>query len=131
MFFMHACRKSVGDDFIVAFRFGACDYMEGGSEIKYIPVAARIFEQAGIDFLDISGGHCIYTIKGKTAPGWFAELSKPAKQAVKVPVMLTGGVKTGEDAEKLLEGQAADLIGVGRSMMRDAEWTQKALAEVQ
>lgn len=128
---MHACRKSVGDDFIVAFRFGACDYMEGGSEIKDIPVAARIFEQAGIDFLDISGGHCIYTIKGKTASGWFVELSKPAKQAVKVPVMLTGGVKTGEDAEKLLEGQAADLIGVGRSMMRDAEWTQKALAEVQ
>ena len=32
---------------------------------------------------------------------------------------------------KLLEGQAADLIGGGRSMMRDAEWTQKALAEVQ
>lgn len=124
-------RKSVGDDFIVALRFGACDYMEGGSEIKDIPAAARIFEQAGIDFLDISGGHCIYTIKGKTEPGWFAELSKPAKQAVKIPVMLTGGVKTGEDTEKLLEGQAADLIGVGRSMMRDAEWTQKALADVQ
>ena len=32
---------------------------------------------------------------------------------------------------KLLEGQAADLIGVGRSMMRVAELTQKALAEVQ
>lgn len=112
----------------MAFRFGACDYMEGGSEIKDIPAAARIFEQSGIDFIDISGGHCIYTIKGKTAPGWFAELSKPAKQAVKVPVMLTGGVKTGEAAEKLLEGQAADLIGVGRSKMWDAEWTQKALA---
>lgn len=124
-------RKTVGNDFIVALRFGACDYMDGGSEIKDIPTASRIFEQAGIDLLDISGGHCIYTIKGKTEPGWFAELSKPAKQAVKIPVMLTGGVKTGEDAEKLLEGQAADLIGVGRSMMRDAEWTQKALAEVQ
>lgn len=124
-------RKAVGDDFIVALRFGACDYMEGGSEIKEIPSAAHIFEQAGIDLLDISGGHCIYTIKGKTEPGWFAELSRPAKQAVKVPVMLTGGIKTGEDAEKLLEEQVADLIGVGRSMMRDAEWTQKALSEVQ
>lgn len=128
---IRSVRKAVGDDFIVALRFGACDYMEGGSEIKDIPSAAHIFEQAGIDLLDISGGHCIYTIKGKTEPGWFAELSRPAKQAVKVPVMLTGGIKTGEDAEKLLEEQAADLIGVGRSMMRDAEWTQKALSEVQ
>lgn len=124
-------RKAVGNDFIVALRFGACDYMDGGSEIKDIPEAAHIFEQAGIDLLDISGGHCIYTIKGKTEPGWFSELSKAAKRTVKISVMLTGGVKTGNDAEKLLEEQAADLIGVGRSMMRDAEWTQKALAEVQ
>lgn len=124
-------RKAVGNDFIVALRFGACDYMDGGSEIKDIPEATHIFEQAGINLLDISGGHCIYTIKGNTEAGWFAELSKPAKQAVKIPVMLTGGVKTGDDAEKLLEEQASDLIGVGRSMMRDAEWTQKALAEVQ
>lgn len=124
-------RKAVGYDFIVALRFGACDYMDGGSEIKDIPEAAHIFEQAGINLLDISGGHCIYTIKGNTEPGWFSELSKQAKQAVKIPVMLTGGVKTGDDAEKLLEEQASDLIGVGRSMMRDAEWTQKALDEVQ
>ena len=128
---IRSVRKAVGDDFIVALRFGACDYMEGGSEIKDIPSAAHIFEQAGIVFFNDTAAPEIYTIKGKTEPGWFAELSRPAKQAVKVPVMLTGGIKTGEDAEKLLEEQAADLIGVGRSMMRDAEWTQKALSEVQ
>lgn len=128
---IQSVRKEISSNFIVGLRFGACDYMEGGSEIKDIPEASKIFEQAGIDFLDISGGHCIYTVKGKIEPGWFSELSKPAKQAVKIPVMLTGGVKTGEDAEKLLSEQAADLIGVGRSMMRDAEWTQKALAVVQ
>jgi len=127
---IRAVRNAVGNDFIVSLRFGACDYMDGGSEIKDIPFAARIFEQVGIDFLDISGGHCGYTINGKTEPGWFAELSKSAKQAVKIPVMLTGGVKTGEDAEMLLEEQATDLIGVGRSMMQDADWTQKALAEI-
>lgn len=123
-------RKAVGNDFIVALRFGACDYMDGGSEIKDIPEAAHIFEQAGINLLDISGGHCIYTIKGKTEPGWFTELSNVAKQAVKIPVLLTGGIKTGADAENLLEEHVADLIGVGRSMMRDAEWTQKAFSEV-
>lgn len=128
---IQAVREAVGNDFIVALRFGACDYMEGGSEVKEIPEAAKRFEQVGIDFLDISGGHCIYTVKGKTEPGWFAELSNPAKQSVKIPVMLTGGVKTVEDAETLLREQVADLIGVGRSMMRDAKWTQKALAEIQ
>lgn len=122
-------REAVGTDFILALRFGACDYMEGGSELKDIPTASKIFEQSGIDLLDISGGHCIYTIKGKTQPGWFSELSIAAKQDVTIPVMLTGGIKTGADAEKLLEENATDLIGVGRSMMKDAEWAQKALSK--
>lgn len=125
---IESVRKAVGDDFMAALRFGACDYMEGGSTIQEIPAAAKIFEQAGADLLDISGGHCIYTVKGKTAPGWFSESSTAAKQAVSIPVMLTGGVKADADAERLLEEQAADLIGVGRSMMKDPEWTQKALS---
>lgn len=124
---IQSVRNAVVRDFLIALRFGACDYMEGGSTLQEIPEAARIFEQAGIDLLDISGGHCIYTIKGKTAPGWFSDSSTAAKQAVSIPVLLTGGVKTGADAERLLEEQAADLIGVGRSMMRDPEWAQKAL----
>lgn len=128
---IRSVRKAVGDDFIVALRFGACDYMDGGSDLKDIPAAARIFEQAGIDLLDVSGGLCTYMVKGRTEPGWFADSSKLAKQAVKIPVMLTGGIKTGEDAENLLNEQAVDLIDVGRSMMRDAEWTQKALAGIQ
>ena len=44
-------------------------------------------------------------------------------------VILTGGVKTPEDAEKLLQENAADLIGVGRAMLADEEWTKKAMTQ--
>lgn len=124
---IRAVREAVGPDLIVALRFGACDYMEGGSEIKDIPAASRIFENAGIDVLDISGGHCMYNIDGQTQPGWFSDSSLAARQAVNVPVILTGGIKKVEDAERLLEEGAADLIGVGRSMLEDAGWAQRAL----
>lgn len=127
---IRAVRDAAGNDFAVALRFGACDYRDGGSEIRDIPPAAEIFEQAGVDLLDISGGHCRYLLPGKTQPGWFAELSTPAKQAVHIPVLLTGGVQTAEDAEKLLAEGAADLIGVGRSMAQDAQWAEKALGKI-
>lgn len=120
-------REAVGDNFIVALRFGACDYMEGGSSLEDIPVASKVFEDAGIDFLDISGGHCFYSRKDNTNPGWFSDSSLAAKHGTTIPVMLTGGVKTGEDAEKLLLESVADMIGVGRSMMKNAKWTQDAL----
>ena len=125
---LQAVRAAVGPDYPVAIRFGACDYLEGGSQIEDIPEASRIFAEAGADLLDISGGLGGYVIKGRTQPGWFDELSRPAKESVQIPVLLTGGITTGAEAEKLLQENAADLIGVGRAMLKTADWTERELS---
>ena len=126
---LRAVREAVGGDYPIAIRFGACDYREGGSEIADIPAACRIFQEAGADLLDISGGLNSYVIPGVTRPGWFSELSTAAKAGASVPVLLTGGVTTAAQAEDLLRQGAADLIGVGRAMLKDPDWAVKALAE--
>ena len=51
-------RKSVGEDYIVAIRFGAYDYWEGGSKLDEIPIAVKSFIDSGVDLIDISGGLC-------------------------------------------------------------------------
>ena len=124
---LRAIREAAGKDYPIAIRFGACDYREGGSRIDEIPEAVRIFEEAGADLIDISGGLNGYIIKGNSQPGWFSELSVPAKNSVSVPVLLTGGITTGRQAEELLRSGAADLIGVGRAMIGEADWSVKAL----
>ena len=43
--------------------------------------------------------------------------------------MLTGGVKTLAEAEALLTAGAADLIGVGRELLKDAHWADKAFQD--
>lgn len=101
-----------------------------GSKIEDIPEASCLFAEAGADLLDISGGLNGYMIKGITQPGWFAELSRPAKESVQIPVLLTGGINSATEAEQLLKGGAADLIGVGRAMLKDPSWAVKALNEV-
>lgn len=124
---LRAVRDAVGSDYPLAIRFGACDYLDGGSRIEEIPEASRLFAEAGADLLDISGGLCGFTIKDVSQPGWFAELSRPAKEAVQIPVLLTGGVLTADDAEQLLQEGAADLIGVGRAMLKTPDWAVQAL----
>ena len=96
-----------------------------------IPEAARIFEAAGADLIDISGGLCGSIIKGNSQPGWFSELSVPARNSVSVPVLLTGGITTGQQAEELLRNGAADLIGVGRAMIGEADWSVRALKSLE
>lgn len=120
-------KEAAGEDFILALRFGGCDYLPGGSQTKDIPAACALFEEAGIDLLDISGGLCGYSIQGRSEPGWFKECSLAAKKCIHVPLILTGGIQTKEDAECLLEEGACDLVGVGRKMMTDPKWAERAI----
>ena len=125
-----AVREAVGADFLVALRLGACDYQEGGSTVGDAVAAAKIFEQAGIDLIDISGGLCGYRGDGSKRPGYFDRESKAIREALSIPVILTGGVRTGAAAEELLEEGKADLIGVGRSVLKDSLWAKHAFKEL-
>ena len=63
-------RKSVGEDYIVAIRFGAYDYWEGGSKLEEIPIAVRSFIDSGVDLIDISGGLCRFKNPYSKEPGY-------------------------------------------------------------
>lgn len=115
-------RSKVGDEFPVFLRLGACDYQEGGTTIEDSVDAALQFEKDGIDLIDISGGLCFYNHPFNKAPGYFGDASKAVKEAVKIPVILTGGVKTTTQAETLLQERKADLIGIGRSILKNSHW---------
>lgn len=123
-------REALGEEYIIAVRFGAYDYLDGGSRLEDIGEAVMSFENSGVDLLDISGGLCRFKNPLSKEPGWFKELSKIARDASNCPVILTGGVKKIADAESLLEGGYADLIGIGRAMLMDAKWSRKALVGI-
>lgn len=87
-----AIRQAVGKDYPIAIRLGACDYMEGGTTAEDSVIAAKEFEKAGVDLIDVSGGFCGYINPTSDKPGYFAELSKAIKDNVSIPVILTGGI---------------------------------------
>ena len=115
-------RELVGDEFPIAVRLGGCDYQEGGSSEDDAAEASRLLYGYGADMIDISGGMNGYIIEGHDYPGYFKDMSKNVKEAVRIPVMTTGGVTRPEEAEELLSGGYADLIGVGRAIYKDAAW---------
>ncbi|MGF0039580.1 NADH:flavin oxidoreductase [Peptoniphilaceae bacterium SGI.131] len=113
-------RKSVGD-FPVAVRLGGCDYMEGGSTIDDAVKAALILEKEGVDLVDLSGGACFYARADKKEAGYFSDMSQSVKAAIKIPVLLTGGVSNKEEALDLIGQNKADLIGIGRALIKNPE----------
>jgi len=123
-----AVREAVGQNFPIFLRLGACDYVDGGATIQDAVAACKAFETAGVDMLDISGGVQDYMVKGREGiQGYFAPESAAIRQAVHVPVLLTGGITEPAAAEQLLADGTADLIGVGRVTLRDPHWSKNAL----
>jgi 2,4-dienoyl-CoA reductase-like NADH-dependent reductase (Old Yellow Enzyme family) len=96
--------------------------MDGGSTIDDSVYAATVLEESGADMISLSGGMCRYTRAGHGEAGYFQDMSKAVRAAVSIPVLLTGGVKSLSDAEDLLANCTADLIGVGRELMKDPGW---------
>ncbi len=124
---IEAMRAAVGPDFPIQVRLGASDYTDGGTTIEDSKIAARAFEEAGVDIIHISGGFVGYTPPGLTGQGYFAPLSAAIKSTVDIPVILTGGITEVDAAEKFLEEKKADLIGVGRAILQDNTWAKHAI----
>lgn len=123
---IRAVRKQVGSSYPIALRLGACDYIEGGITIRDSVSACQEFEKAGVDLLDISGGFCSYINPTVKQQGYFSELSAPIKNAVRIPVILTGGITEAETAERLLQTGKADMIGIGRTILKNSHWAKQA-----
>lgn len=120
-------RAAVGEDFLVLLRLGASDYTAGGTTAADSQIAAREFEKAGVDILDISGGFCGYNVPGLSGQGYFASLTEAVKQVVSIPVILTGGITEAEAADRLVAERKADLVGVGRAILNDSGWARRAV----
>lgn len=124
---IEALRSVVGEDYPILLRLGASDFAEGGTTIEDSVIAAKAFEKAGVDVLDISGGFSGYSVPGLTGQGYFAPLTEAIKQVVSIPVILTGGITEAQAAEKLLAEGKADLIGVGRALLKNSKWAEQAI----
>ena len=124
-----AVRAVVGRDYPLLLRLGAADFMEGGATFADSVTAAEAFAQAGIDILDISGGFSGYVNPQSSDQGYFSGLSAAIRQAVKIPVILTGGITDAKAAEELLADGKADLIGIGRAVLQDSGWAKRAVEQ--
>lgn len=116
-------REKLGNDFIVAVRLGAVDFLEGGNTIEDAIKASWLLEQAGIDILDVSGGLTGYTRVGREEAGYFSDITEELKKHLTLPVILTGGIQTLSEAQRFLDNKQADFIGIGRALLKDHKWT--------
>ncbi|HBT20079.1 MAG TPA: NADH oxidase [Peptococcaceae bacterium] len=120
-------RSAVDEDFPVLFRLGGDDRMYGGLTVDDAHWAALRLVRCGVDVIDLSGGLGGYDGQGQ---GYFVYLAEAVKPVVDIPVMISGGIRDPHFANSLIEEGKADLVGIGRALLEDPQWAEKAKAEL-
>ncbi|MGM0603166.1 MAG: NADH:flavin oxidoreductase [Bacillota bacterium] len=119
-------REALGSSFPLAYRLGCDDLLYGGIVPQTAAVIAVKLEDNGVDLLDLSGGLMGYD-KADSGEGFFVYLGEIIKPAVKIPVIVTGGIKDPHYADELIKREKADLVGIGRAMYKNKNWAKDAL----
>jgi len=131
---LEAMRKAAGE-FPVFYRFSAVDYVTGGFDLDAAIRFAVALERAGVACIDVSAGGTVVSPQYSDAPleaageGCFAEFSAAIKRHVRVPVIVAGRINCRETAEQIVQGGMADVVAVGRQLVKNARWTNDIAAE--
>ncbi|MFH1070260.1 MAG: NADH:flavin oxidoreductase [Candidatus Glassbacteria bacterium] len=101
------------------FRLNCEDFSPGGTTLDDSKTAAALVAEAGADVISVSGSNPTRTrIVKREKEAYFREQAKLIREAAKIPVLVTGGVRSPEAVVEILEKQYADLVGIGRPLIR-------------
>jgi len=110
-------------------RVSACDYHPEGLTVEdYIAYAKRMKEQ-GIDLIDVSSG-AIVSARINVYPGYQVRFSEQIRHSVDIATGAVGLITSGKQAEEILRNERADLIFIGRELLRDPYWPRNAAREL-
>jgi 2,4-dienoyl-CoA reductase-like NADH-dependent reductase (Old Yellow Enzyme family) len=118
-------RQAVGADFPFMIKFGVRDDEEGGLSMAEGLETARQMEKEGIDAIEISGGFgssaVQLTKKGDPENAYYRDRAAAVKKAVKVPVIVVGGIRSLEMSGDIVNSGDADLISMSRPFIREPD----------
>jgi len=119
-----AMRQAVGPSFPIAIKINSTDKLVGGLTEEDALKVVRLLDRTSIDLIDVSGGTyfpgAASSSDGTSASGpYFLDFSRRARKATTIPIMLTGGFETRDQAVRVLQQGAADAVGLARALVLD------------
>jgi 2,4-dienoyl-CoA reductase-like NADH-dependent reductase (Old Yellow Enzyme family) len=130
---LKSIRAEVGEAFPVLVKMNSEDCLEGGLTLPDSLKAGSLLEKAGLDAIELSGGTLV---SGKLSPSragiktedkeaYFRDAGRQLKQEVKIPVILVGGVRSPQVAEKLVAEGYADYLSMSRPFIREPDLVKR------
>jgi len=128
---LRVAKKQLGTDYPVIFRLTAHERIEGGFGLEDALAVCKLLEEAGADAIDVISGvaETYYWVNPNMyLPLAFnVPLSQAIRKEVRIPVSVAGNINDPYLAEEILRDGKADFIDLGRALIADPEFPNKAM----
>jgi len=125
-----AVKSAVGGRFPVLVKLNSEDLLDGGfTKEKMLDVCAML-ERGGIDAIEMSGGTALgvalnkpeisFSPTGEAVLYW-RQAAEMYRKQIKAPLILVGGVRTLEAAQRIVESGLADYVSLSRPLIREPD----------
>lgn len=105
------------------------DYQTHGNHaVDFVPYAQKM-KKLGVDLVDVSSGGVVPT-QIKVYPGYQVSFSENIRNNAKICTSAVGLITQPEHAEEILQNERADLVFLGRVLLRDPYWPIRASREL-
>lgn len=128
-------RNKLGKKFSIGIKLNSSDFQKGGFSNEESIEVCKTLDKLGIDLIEISGGSWENPVnrKGnqkestKKREAYFLEFAEQLKQAVKAPILVTGGFRSQTAMEDAINSGAIDVVGIARPLAVDPNLPNKML----
>ena len=122
-------RQTVGREYPVLVKMNCRDFIENGLVVEDSLVVGAMLESEGIDAIELSGGVLVggklspsrMGIKSEEKEAYFQDDARAFKEKVRVPLILVGGNRSFQVAERLINEGIADYISMSRPLIREPD----------
>ena len=127
-------RKIVGPDFPISVKLNSSDFQRGGFTEEESLEVVKMLDREKIDLLEISGGtyeRVAFFLMNedkvdekestRKREAYFIDFAKKVRSISKVPLLITGGFRSYEFCNQVLESGELDLIGMARPFITNRE----------
>jgi len=124
-----AVREEVGPDYPVMAKMNITDHLEGGLEVGEGLSAARMLGEAGIDAIEVSAGTMVSGDRTPTRLGinrpeleaYHLDLARRVKEVVPCPVIVVGGFRSHEVAERAVAEDGMNYVALCRPLIMEPD----------
>jgi 2,4-dienoyl-CoA reductase-like NADH-dependent reductase (Old Yellow Enzyme family) len=123
-------RRLVPAELPLFVRISATDWVEGGWDIDQSVVLARHLKDLGVDLIDVSSGALVPKARIPVGKGFQVPLARKIRDEACIMTGAVGLITEARHANEIVTGGDADLVFIGREMLREPYWALKAEHEL-